>query len=164
MKICKSLLPLGLLCTVSCQQEKHTKENIAAMQLPHWTLPVFESGEFKSSYTFDTSLNPFYLNLDVNGDSTLDFAVAVQEKASGRRGIAILTAGSDSLQVFGAGNEKNSLGGNNWNWLIGWKGEHRLTAGSNIPRNPGTAFILFTDKGGANWMYWNGKEWEWVTQ
>ncbi|MBC5991755.1 hypothetical protein [Pontibacter cellulosilyticus] len=152
-----------LLVIDSCEQQKLSNVNVPEMELPHWTVSAFEKPGFKNKYNFDTKINPFYLNLDIDGNNTIDFAAVVVERVSGRRGIAILTHESDSIQIFGAGNHK-TLGGSNWNWLIGWKAEERLTAGAGTPKNVGTALILITNKGSANWMYWDGKEWEWVAQ
>ena len=158
-----AFIVIMLLGITSCEQEKLSNVNITEMELPHWTLSTFEKPAFKNRYDFDTKINPFYLNLDVDGNNTTDFAAVVVERSSGRRGVVILTYETDSVQVFGAGNHK-TLGGSNWNWLVGWKAEERLTAGSGVKKNVGTALILFTNKGSANWMYWDGKEWEWVAQ
>lgn len=158
-----NFIAMSLLGVASCEQEKISQADMAVKALPHWAVRSFEKPAFKSSYTFDTSINPFYLNVDVDGNQTIDIAAVVVDKASGRRGVAILQHESDSVHIFGAG-KPNSLGGNNWNWLVGWKAEERLTAGSAVQKNVGTALILFTETGGANWMYWDGKEWEWVSQ
>lgn len=165
MKLCNYyfftfMFLFGLL---SCEDKTKNNEDLVRMELPHWTLSTFEKESFKNSYSFDTRINPFYLNVDANGDKNLDFAAIVVEKASGRRGIIVLEQATDSLHVFGAGNQ-NTLGGANWNWLIGWKVEDRLTAGSGVKKNVGMAFILFTDKETVNWLYWGGKDWEWIEQ
>lgn len=154
---------LFILCLLSCGQTKMDEADMVVMELPHWSLSTLEKESFKNRYAFDTRINPFYLNVDVNGDKNLDLAAVIVEKASGRRGMIVLEQATDSLHVFGAGTQ-NSLGGANWNWLIGWKAEDRLTAGSGVEKNVGTAFILFTDKNTANWLYWDGQEWEWITQ
>ncbi|WP_299822102.1 hypothetical protein [uncultured Pontibacter sp.] len=154
---------LLLAFIASCEQKKRSNAELVVMELPHWSLAALEAPAFKNSYDFDTSINPFYLTLDIDGNCSMDMAAVVVEKASGRRGIALLHHESDSALVFGAGNP-NTFGGINWNWLVGWKAEERLTAGAKVSAHKGTALILYTETSGANWMYWNGKEWEWVAQ
>ncbi|MEJ8802371.1 hypothetical protein [Pontibacter sp. H249] len=152
-----------ILATFACKEQHFNANEMAIKELPHWALSSFESRSFRGSYEFATDINPFYLNLDVDGNCTQDIAAIVVEKASGRKGIAVLQHESDSVQIFGAGRH-HTFGGSNWKWLIGWKAEQRLTGGANVPKHKGDALVLFTAAGSTNWMFWDGNEWEWIAQ
>jgi len=58
----------------------------------------------RAHYRVDRRMNPFYLRGDFNGDSHPDYAVLVEETASGKKGIAVCFGGLPSeLHVLAAG-------------------------------------------------------------
>ena len=60
--------------------------------------------EAPAHYRVDRRMNPFYLRGDFNGDSHPDYAVLVEETASGKKGIAVCFGGLPSeLHVLAAG-------------------------------------------------------------
>jgi hypothetical protein len=63
---------------------------------------VLQNSDDAKRYEIVSHLNPFYIHGDFNGDSRTDTAVLVKDRLSGKKGIAILHAGSKSVIVPGA--------------------------------------------------------------
>ena len=131
------------------------------VEMPKWTLQIWESAAFKDKYAFDFDINPFYISADFDNDGSLDLAVLIKENASGKKGVLLVRQSNSAYSIFGAG-RRGSLWGDNWNWLKTWKAEAVLPAG--VGRQvKGGALILYSKnkESTAPWLYWNGNDWTW---
>ena len=78
-------------------------------------------------YPLHTTMNPYYLRGDFNGDGENDVAFWISEETTGKTGLAIIHSTLDSLYLFGAGSAspegEDTLAVGNWRtWFVRRKG------------------------------------------
>src|SRR3989449_10794819 len=94
-----------------------------------WNLPRLAGvglsrGTYAAKYDLFLGLNPYFIRGQFDGDTLLDVAVQITEKATGKRGIAIIHATDSSVHIIGAGTPFGN-GGDDFTWLWVWRAEPR---------------------------------------
>lgn len=134
------------------------------MYIP-WNLPrlagaLLARADLADKYELFVALNPYFIRGQFDGDTTIDVAVQIREKSTGKRGVAIIHGADSSLHVIGAGTPFGN-GGDDFNWLWVWRAEPPS-------ERPDIAMagreLLYVEKpesaGGMVW--WNGRTYVWT--
>lgn len=132
-------------------------------RLPSWALAQFSIMKLDSLYDWSDHINPFYLEADFTGDGSLDVAIAIVQKSSGKKGIAILHGEGTAPAVLGAGTEFGN-GGDDFDWMNIWKVE-QIKPGSDTngqkPRWKGGALHVEQSESASGSIGWDGKAYRW---
>jgi hypothetical protein len=105
-------------------------------------------------------LNPYYVRGQFDGDSLVDVAVQIIEKASGKRGIAIIHAADSSVHVLGAGVAFGN-GGDDFSWLWVWRPEPRKERPDITPSGVELLYVEKPESAGGM-IWWNGSSYVWT--
>ncbi|MFN8432352.1 MAG: hypothetical protein U0V04_20405 [Spirosomataceae bacterium] len=89
------------------------------LALPKWFYDSFKSKGMEKKYSIAAFLKPSFLQADFNGDSALDIALPVFEKATKRKGILLVHGNTSEHFVFGAGKDFG-FGGKDFRWADKW--------------------------------------------
>ena len=144
------------------QAAMRTRDSIIYVR---WNLPRLagvglSSGTYAAKYDLFLGLNPYFIRGQFDGDTLLDVAVQITEKATGKRGIAIIHAADSSVHIIGAGTPFGN-GGDDFRWLWVWRAEPR---GARSDIAPVGRELLLVEKpesaGGMIW--WNGVAYVWT--
>ena len=115
-----------------------------------------ESNRFEVS----RRMNPFYLRGDFNGDGKLDFVVLVQERKSGKQGVAFCFDGTKRKAYVGwAGNAIAMEGGMLIDDIDGFDVWGVEEAWSKNPKRD--ALYLARAEAGSGVLIWNGRRMVW---
>lgn len=138
-------------------------------RLPDWvSRSVILDTILEEPFIINSTMNPFYLEEDFNGDGHLDIALSVMDTSSTYKGMVIIHG--NSLEVFQVGVKKNSHSNlENLNWVDIWKINRRESNEPGVDENSGTGpkgeLILKTpsiqiekSEIGGGLIYWNGKQ------
>ena len=119
-----------------------------------------------------TTINPYYLRGDFDGDGVPDYAVAVRAKATRRLGV-LICSGTGRGYLLGAVTSKNApfstMPGDNFfapNWLVYSVREAEVVAGyADAPKpfptlHSDSIAMLYED--GFALIYWDGNRFRWV--
>lgn len=124
----------------------------------------FEPEDTTGRFEVIFELNPFYLRGDFNGDGAPDLAVLVRERASDKRGIAILHGGAAEPVIIGAGTPFRD---GDFRWMGVWKVFPQdlalLDEGRDLPADAAAPEGLFVEKpeSASGVIYWNGRRYVW---
>ena len=113
-------------------------------------------------------MNPSYLEGDFNGDGEMDTAVLVNERSTGKIGIAIVHGITGKVIIFGAGIGIGN-GGDDFEWMDSWQVYSKKRAGhagdeTGVPRLRGDAVLVEKSEAASALIYWNGKRYVWSQQ
>jgi len=129
----------------------------------------FQNAVVDSTIALSRLVEPFYLEGDFNGDQIMDYAFAVERKADGKGGIAIIHGNSLEISIIGAGKNFGN-GGDDFKWLDRWdviqRSDSPLMGASTIPPSILKGDGLLLEKIGATsaLIYWTGLKYEWYQQ
>ena len=137
-------------------------------KIPEAIEKAIVNGPLAKEYDVSSSLNPFYLEADFNGDGAIDVAVLVKQRPTGKLGIAIIHGGKDKVAILGAGNGIGN-GGDDFEWMDYWRvyPKSRVNRASNettAPRLRGDALLVAKSESASALIYWNGKRYVWFQQ
>ncbi|MDG1427278.1 MAG: hypothetical protein P8M19_05545 [Crocinitomicaceae bacterium] len=85
---------------------------------PSWAKNVLVKSELFGNYTILDDLNPFYFEVDLNGDDLTDIVFRVKHKLTGDVGIFVINGGKNLCFVMGAGKPIGM--GSNIDWCNKW--------------------------------------------
>lgn len=73
-------------------------------RLPNWFLKsnLLDKSIFNKNYSISSSINPFYLEEDFNGDSIIDLFICISHIKSGKKGFAIIHGSTNEVHIIGA--------------------------------------------------------------
>jgi hypothetical protein len=119
-------------------------------------------------FRVSTRINPFYLHGDFDGDGQFDTALLIEERSSGKSGVAILQGKSNRMAVIGAGQAFGN-GGDNFSWMDAWYVYRRSPVrrgadGKTPPKLRGDALMVSKSESASALIYWNGKNYAWYQQ
>lgn len=141
---------------------RQSRDSLAYVRsnLPRLASTTLYHQGYYDRYDLFLGLNPYYQRGYFDQDSAADVAVQVVEKATGKRGIAIVHGGDSTVYILGAGSPFGN-GGDDFRWLWVW----RVEPGRLHPRIPSAGReILYVEKpesaGGLIW--WNGTAYRWT--
>lgn len=142
---------------------------VTASSLPRAVLDALSSSkEQLSRYVLSAHINPYYLHGDFDGDDSMDTAIWLQERTTGKAGILIIRGATGSIVVVGAGqpfsNRGDDFGGMDA-WYIYPRGKvGRGADGRDPPQLLGDALMLVKTEAASGLLYWTGSEYAWYQQ
>ena len=138
--------------------------------IPKWVRTEFSSQGLDLQYEITYQLYPPYLKGDSDGDRKKDAAILVQEKSSGKFGIALfhgkeVQAFKNHVIILGAGKSFGTAG-DDLKWMSVWSifKQGKSSEGTNESSHPplqGTAIKIQKRGDGNGLIYWNGIKYEW---
>jgi hypothetical protein len=144
----------------------HTSEPVAQHDnIPETVRRAIAKGSLAKGYDVSFQVRPFYLRGDFNGDGKDDVAVLVNQRSSGKVGIAITTFATDKVTVLGAGTAIGN-GGDNFDWMDSWEiySKGGVASGTSAPKFHGDALLVSKSEAASALIYWNGKRYVWLQQ
>lgn len=141
----------------------------AESSLPESLLDFYSKKEFNSKYNINKNLNPFYLRGDFDGDNMFDYALAIIDLESRKKGFLIFHPSTKKYFIVGAGT--TILGGQSDDlWMIdAWEVYEKRTVerGATDAKPPiliGEAILAKKLEASSGLIYWNGKDYRWYQQ
>lgn len=149
---------------------------------PNWDIPRIVWDRFRAEklldrYEISTTLNPFYLRGDFDGDGVPDYAVLVISRRTKATGIAVVRSRARHIEVLGAGGIKLRVAalpdGSPPHWIDDFTGydawhvapKQRLKqTGWDKPVTQMAAEGIVTERTEASGglVYWDGKRYRWL--
>ncbi len=150
------------VATASADLQSRTSDSITYVR---WNLPPLASvvlGRATCAERYDLflGLNPYFIRGQFDGDSVLDVAVQIIEKATGKRGIAIIHGADSSVHVLGAGMPFGN-GGDDFSWLWVWRTEPRSARPDLTPVGRELLYVEKPESAGGM-IWWNGIAYVWT--
>lgn len=113
-------------------------------------------------------MNPSYLEGDFNGDGSMDTAVLVKQRSTGKLGIAIVHGTTGKVTILGAGIGFGN-GGDDFEWLDSWQIHSKTRAAhasgeTSVQHLRGDALLVEKSEAASALIYWNGKRYAWSQQ
>jgi hypothetical protein len=91
----------------------------------------------------------------------------VNQRSTGKLGIAIIHSATDNVTVLGAGNVIGN-GGDDFEWMDSWqvysKGRATQETVGSVPHLRGDALLVGKSEAASALIYWNGKRYAWFQQ
>jgi hypothetical protein len=133
--------------------------------IPEAINKALTNGLLAKEYELSFHMNPFYLRGDFNGDGKTDIAVLVNQRSTGKLGIAIISGATDKVTLVGAGNAIGN-GGDDFEWMDSWEiySTERAASGRSVPKLHGDALLVSKSEAASALIYWNGKRYVWLQQ
>ena len=151
------LLAAGLLAARAAAAQAPADAALIRQSLPAWGLKTLDAPAFAAKYSLESRLNPFFQQGDFDGDGRLDLAVLINEKITGKHGLALLRRTAPAPVVIGAGRDFGN-GGDDWGWMDVWRIEEAAAARPGVVRHD-----LWVEKsesaGGV--IRWDGHAFRW---
>jgi hypothetical protein len=148
--------------TANYSQAEVTRDSLTFVRwnLPRLASSVLASGTYAAKYEPFLGLNPYFIRGLFDGDSTLDVAVQIRQRGTGKRGIAVVHGADSTVQILGAGIPFDN-GGDDFRWLWVWRAEDRSYRPDIVAAG---RELLLVEKpesaGGVIW--WNGASYVWT--
>ena len=161
--------------TIACGQTSEEKERADYIQLvwnenmPDDLFDFYKQENIKSTYKINRDLNPFYLRVDFNGDKKVDYALAVIESKTDKKGILIYHPATKKYFLAGAGKAIPNGHGDDYPWMDAWKVSDEKVVGQGVtdlkpPKLIGEAILVQKLESSSGLIYWDGKEYKWYQQ
>jgi hypothetical protein len=120
-------------------------------------------------YAIRTDLNPFYLRGDFDGDKKQDYALAIVERTTKKKGILIYHPTTKIHYIIAAGNMTGNGIGDDFKWMDAWKVylDKQVERGVGEPHLislKGEAILVIKLEASSGLIYWTGKEYRWYQQ
>lgn len=129
----------------------------------------FYNKDILSSYKINKVLNPFYLRGDFNGDGNMDYALAIIEIESNKKGILIYHTETKNHFFVGAGTKISNSNGDDYSWMDAWKVYDKKEVGIGVGETQklilnSEAILAMKLESSSGIIYWDGKEYRWYQQ
>ena len=102
-------------------QSKDENNFVFESNLPDDLHQHYDEANVRTAYAIRTDLNPFYLRGDFDGDKKQDYALAIVEKKSKKKGILIYHPATKIHYIIAAGNMTGNRLGDDFKWMDAWK-------------------------------------------
>jgi hypothetical protein len=162
-----AIIVLLLVCSMSALAQQGRLITNPVRNIPRWIRTEFSNRNLDERYIIIFELFPYTLQGDFNGDGKRDVAIQVQDKRTGKNGIAIFHGKktqviSTAITILGAGNDLGKAG-TNFQWVNIWGIlKHRDLAqqfGKNRPAEIEGDIITIAKRDSMNGMiYWDGRK------
>ncbi len=130
----------------------------------------YNQTEIKSRYRINKELNPFYLRGDFDGDKKMDYALAVIEAQTGKKGILIYHPKGKRYFRLGAGKRiPDGYNLDDLNWMDAWKIYDKKEVELGVSETKklkvkGEAIMVYKLESSSGLIYWDGKGYRWYQQ
>ena len=119
-----------------------------------------------ADYALSARINPFYVRGNFDGDGSVDTAILVVEKASGKQGIAFIL--ERGIEIVGAGKAIGN-GGYDLSWMDAWYvyDKDKVEQGAfdeGPPTLKGDALMAIKTESASGLVYWDGDGFAWYQQ
>jgi hypothetical protein len=140
-------------------------------EIPRWVRNEFSSRHFDERYSILFRLYPHALRGDFNGDGRRDVAIQIEERSSGRLGIAIFHAKKPQelnapVTILGAGKAVGKAGAD-FKWVEVWSvirpGSSAAPQKPGLPEMGGDALRIGKRGGTSGLIYRDGKKYSWYS-
>lgn len=125
--------------TITCWgQTKEQKEKEEQLQfvfdsnLPDNLFDFYNQEKIRTTYKINRDLNPFYLRGDFDGDKKVDYALAVVESKTDKKGILIYHPATKKYFLVGAGKAIPNGHGDDYPWMDAWEVSDEKTVGQGV--------------------------------
>ena len=149
------LAAAAAMAPVDVANDDYTESN-----LPRWAYAALRDGGYLQQYGLFLQLNPFFQSAMFDEDSLIDVAVQITQRATGKRGIAIVHRSDSSVRILGAGTSFAN-GGDDFSWVGQWFTDERdvLRDSTVVGRQ-----VLYVGKGDSagGMIWWNGTAYVWT--
>jgi hypothetical protein len=140
----------------------------ASRDVPDAIKKALTNGPVGKKYDLSFRINPFYLEGDFNGDGNTDLAVLVNERSTGKVGIAIIHGTIGKVSILGAGITVGN-GGDDFEWMDAWQVYSKKRAAhaageTSVSHLRGDALLVEKSEAASAFIYWNGKRFVWSQQ
>ncbi|GCC53721.1 hypothetical protein SanaruYs_39690 [Chryseotalea sanaruensis] len=164
------------IATITCwgqtneQKEKEDRlQFVFDSNLPDDLYDFYNQEKIRTSYKVDQDLNPFYLRGDFDGDKKIDYALAVIESTTDKKGILIYHPVTKKYFLAGAGKAIPNGHGDDYSWMDGWEVSDERTVEQGVtnlkpPKLIGEAILIQKLESSSGLIYWDGKEYRWYQQ
>jgi len=162
------IIPSITLCQENYEQSETLKKSWWDLNLPK-ALSDFYQGNIRSTYAINTSLNPFYLRGDFDGDKIMDYALAVIEGKTNKKGILIYHPRTKKYFLAGAGTAIPNGQDDDYLWMSVWQVYDKKNIGTGVDQTAiaklkGEAILVEQLESSSGLIYWTGKEYVWYQQ
>ncbi|MFN7436485.1 MAG: hypothetical protein ACK5SJ_08585 [Bacteroidota bacterium] len=166
---------LTIATIACCGQTAEQKVNEGQIQfvfnsnLPDDLYDFYNQEKIRTTYKINRDLNPFYLRGDFDGDKKIDYALAVVESRTDKRGILIYHPVTKKYFLAGAGKSIPNGHGDNYPWMDAWEVSDEKSVEQGVgevkpPRLIGEAILIQKLESSSGLIYWDGKEYRWYQQ
>ena len=133
-----------------------TRDSLAYVRwnLPRLASTVLGRDTLAARYDLFLGLNPYYQRGLLDGDTIPDVAVQILERATGKRGIAIIHGVDSTVHILGAGTAFGT-GGDDFKFLWVWRVEPRGEGADSLSVGRDVLYLEKPESAGAN-VSWNG--------
>jgi hypothetical protein len=134
-------------------------------EIPELIDQAIANGSLAKKYELSYHVNPSYLRGDFDGDTKVDVAALVNERSTGKLGIAIVHRATGKVTILGAGTTIGN-GGDDFEWMDSWQiyPKDRPINGTSVPKLHGDALLVSKSEAASGLIYWNGKRYVWSQQ
>jgi hypothetical protein len=172
----RTTILLLTIATITCwgqTKEQKEKENylkfVFESNLPDNLYHFYNQEKIRTTYKINQEINPFYLRGDFDGDKKADYALAVIESKTNKKGILIYHTGTTKYFLAGAGKAIPNGHGDDYPWMDAWEvsDEKNVEQGITDMRPPkllGEAILVQKLESASGLIYWDGKEYRWHQQ
>ena len=150
------LIAAAFLIARAAAAQTSADQELMRGSLPAWGVRVLDAAAFAGKYAVESRLNPFFQQADFDGDGKLDLAVLIVEKASGKRGVALLRRVAVAPAVLGAGRDFGN-GGDDWSWMDVWRVEDTPVAAGKLRYD----LLVEKSESGGGRITWDGRAFRW---
>jgi hypothetical protein len=156
--------------SVEEQQRADYVSLVWSSNMPDELRDFYDQEKIRTTYRINKDLNPFYLRGDFDGDKKMDYALAVVEIKTDKKGILIYHSGTKMHFILGAGHQiRDGYESDDMNWMDAWnvhdKKDVELGVGeTKIIKLKGEAIHADKLESSSGLIYWDGKEYRWYQQ
>lgn len=167
---------LAILVSSYCAaQTTEDTRFIFESNLPPRLHEFYKLNNFIKLYDINTHLNPFYLRGDFDGDKEIDYALAIVERSSKKKGILIYHPKTKKHFICGAGKAIKRRNGDvfehdgDYKWMDAWdvSDEKKVALGGGETGKIqliGEAIHIQALEMFSGLIYWTGTEYRWYQQ
>ena len=137
--------------------------------MPDELRDFYDQEKIRTTYKINKDLNPFYLRGDFDGDKKIDYALAVIESKTHKKGILIYHPATKKYFLAGAGKAIPNGHGDDYPWMDAWEVSDEKIIEQGVtdlkpPKLIGEAILVQKLESSSGLIYWDGQEYKWYQQ
>jgi hypothetical protein len=172
----RTIILILTLSTIACwgqtKEQKEKEDRIKFVfdsNLPDDLYDFYNQEKIRTTYKINRDLNPFYLRGDFNGDKKTDYALAVIESGTDKKGILIYHPATKKYFLAGAGKSIPNRPMDDYSMIDAWEVSDEKIVEQGVtdlkaPKLIGEAILIQKLESSSGLIYWDGKEYRWYQQ